>query len=144
MKARRISLSAVNQHPSPFMEHRWGERLPCRASVRFCTADGVTGGGRVRDVSSSGAFIETATELPLFAQLELLVLGNESAVRAVAITASVVRIAKDGVGVEWCETPAGSICSILGCSAHCVAPADPPCQLEGSAVTELRNRRRGP
>ncbi|HEU5133499.1 MAG TPA: hypothetical protein VFU13_00005, partial [Steroidobacteraceae bacterium] len=58
----------------------------------------------------------------------LAVLGNESTMRAVEITAIVVRAARDGVGVEWCETPAGSICAKVGCTTRCSAagPASRP------------------
>ena len=106
---------------SLFMEHRWGQRMPCRARVRLSAGSGSCGAGRVRDVSSSGAFIETALELPVHARVALVVLGNESATRAVEITASVVRVDRGGFGVEWCETPAGSICSVLGCTTRCAA-----------------------
>jgi PilZ domain-containing protein len=108
--------------PKPFfMEHRWGQRLPCRAHVRICASDDITGAGQVRDVSSSGAFIETAIRLPVYARVALVVLGNESATRTVEINASVVRVASDGIGVEWCDTPGGSICEVLGCTTRCAA-----------------------
>jgi hypothetical protein len=117
--------------PNPFfMEHRWGQRLPCRAQVQLCGGDEITGSGRVRDVSSSGAFIETAMQLPVYARVALVVLGNESATRTVEINASVVRLAPDGIGVEWCDTPARSICEVLGCTTRCAAlkkqPEDRP------------------
>ena len=101
------------------LEHRWGERLRCKARVRLSTGTGFTGAGRIRDISASGAFIETAVELHLDAQLDLFVLGNESARDVVAATATVVRVAGDGVGVEWCRTPTSSICSEFGCKVHC-------------------------
>lgn len=109
---------------SLFMEHRWGQRMPCRARVRLSAGTGISGAGRVRDVSSSGAFIQTALALPVHARLALVVLGNESATRAVEITASVARVDRDGFGVEWCETPAGSICSVLGCMTQCSAASN--------------------
>jgi hypothetical protein len=104
-----------------FMEHRWGQRMPCRASVRLSAGAGIGGAGRVRDVSSSGAFIETPVVLPMGTTVTLLVMGNESAQRAAEITASVVRVEPDGIGVEWCETPAGSICAVVGCTSRCAA-----------------------
>jgi hypothetical protein len=104
-----------------FMEHRWGQRTRCRATVRLSAGAGVIGTGRVRDVSTSGAFIETALQLPMHARVLLMVLGNESASREVAITASVARVVRDGIGVEWCETPTGSICALLGCATPCAA-----------------------
>jgi hypothetical protein len=116
---------AANPTGSPllprFMEHRWGQRMPCRAVVRIADGTRPGGGGRVRDVSSSGAFIETALEIPVYARIALWVLGNESAEHAVELSATVVRVARDGIGVEWCETPAGEICGVVGCTTSCAA-----------------------
>jgi len=95
--------------------------MRCRAIVRMSVGGGINGTGRVRDVSSSGAFIETTLDLPMHARVTLLVLGNESSTRAVEITASVARVERDGIGVEWCDTPAGSICAVLGCATMCSA-----------------------
>jgi hypothetical protein len=33
----------------------------------------------------------------------------------------VVRVEPGGIGVEWCETPAGSICAVVGCTTRCAA-----------------------
>jgi hypothetical protein len=103
------------------MEHRWGQRMSCQARVRLSGSAGISGAGRVRDISSSGAFIETALDLPVYARIELLVLGNRSAAHAVELTATVARVDRDGIGIEWCETPARSICSVVGCTTHCDA-----------------------
>jgi hypothetical protein len=113
-------------HSRPdFMEHRWGQRMACRARVRMSTVEGISGAGCIRDISSSGAFIETALELPVNARLVLIMSGNESATREVEVKASVVRVARDGVGVEWCETPAGSVCAMVGCTTRCAALGKP-------------------
>lgn len=119
----------MKQSAATDMEHRWGQRVPCQARVRLSAGDGISGAGSVRDVSSSGAFIETEFELPVHTRVTLLVLGNESATRAVEFAASVVRVNRDGIGVEWCETPAGSICTVLGCVTRCAATTTPRCQV---------------
>lgn len=103
------------------VDHRWGERRCCRAHVRFSTGTGITGAGKIRDISSSGAFIETAAELPVETQLDLFILGNESANEVVARTAMVVRVERGGIAIEWCSTPTRSICSVIGCSVLCAA-----------------------
>jgi hypothetical protein len=116
----------VSGKPQPFfMEHRWGQRMPCRALVRVSDRTGIEGSGRVRDVSSSGAFIEISPRFAVNARLALVVLGDESAAHPVEIAASVVRLERDGIGVEWCDTPAGSICSLLGCIGRCAVSAVP-------------------
>jgi hypothetical protein len=73
----------------------------------------------VRDISSSGAFIETSLELPVGTHLILAVTGNESATREVGISAIVVRVAGEGLGIEWCETPSVPICAAVGCARRC-------------------------
>lgn len=113
------AMDAFGTQPPVFMEHRWGQRMTCQAHVRLSAGPGINGAGRVRDISSSGAFIETALELSLNTRLTLVVLGNESAARAVEFTASVVRVDRDGVGIEWCDSPAGSICTAVGCTTRC-------------------------
>jgi PilZ domain len=118
MMEQSVTTESPGKSQPFFMEHRWGQRIPCQAHVRLSASDGISGAGRVRDVSSSGAFIETTLELPVYARVALLVLGNESATRVVEITASVARVGRGGIGVEWCETPAGSICRALGCATR--------------------------
>ena len=59
------------------MEHRWGQRRRCRARVCVSAGAGVSGSARLRDVSISGAFLETALPLPLFAQIAIAVLRDD-------------------------------------------------------------------
>jgi hypothetical protein len=124
-----MELSAIRQaggiQHSFFMEHRWGRRIPCRARVRLSAGLGLGGAGRVRNISSSGAFIETPVVLAAGARVTLTVLGNESAARAIEIAAIVVRLEPDGMGVEWCETAARPICAVVGCTVRCAARQDP-------------------
>lgn len=101
---------------------RCGDRLRCKARVRLSTASGITGSGRIREISSNGAFIETTTVLTADIEVELAVLGNESAMQVVNMKARVARIAPDGLAVEWCRTPACLICAVIGCSVPCVDP----------------------
>lgn len=118
MDQSAFTRSAGNRRPD-LMEHRWGQRLPCRAQVRLSAGAGASGEGRIRDISSSGAFIETAVAVPIAARVLLVVKGNESATREVEISASVVRVARDGIGIEWCDTPAESVCRLVGCNTRC-------------------------
>jgi len=101
------------------LEHRWGQRLRCKARVRLSTGTGITGSGRIRDISSSGAFIETTVELPTDIQVELVILGNESAMQVVEMAANVVRVGSSGIAVEWSKTPPCAICSVIGCTVRC-------------------------
>ena len=103
-----------------FMEHRWGRRIPCSASVHICAASGVTGSGRLRDVSTSGAFVESALDLPLFSQVTIAVQhAGGTAVDGPGTRANIVRHASEGFAVEWCEIQAGTVCDQLGCATAC-------------------------
>jgi hypothetical protein len=104
------------------MEHRWGQRAPCGSRVRLPTGAGICGAGRLRDVSMSGAFLETALELPLFGRVTVAVVRGDPGHEIEAI-GSVVRKEPGGVGIEWCETLPGSICALLGCTPRCAAAA---------------------
>jgi len=113
--------SAPNAQPVNFMEHRWGRRIACGARVRL-SAGGIGAAGRLRNVSMSGAFIETAADLPLLARIAIMVLHpGHGSHREVEVLASVARVAHDGVGVEWCETAPRDICPLLGCTTPCAA-----------------------
>jgi len=102
-----------------WMEHRWGPRRPCRARISVSTNGGVTGLGRLRDISMSGAFVETDLSLPLFAQLAVTVLRDDGSEHPLDFPAVVVRQDTGGVGIEWCDPNPGFICRTLGCGIDC-------------------------
>jgi hypothetical protein len=77
------------------MEHRWGHRVAVRLDVRLVCGRFAIGEGRLRDVSVSGAFIETELELPILAQVRIGASDFE-------VAAHVVRAEATGIGVEWC------------------------------------------
>ena len=103
--------------PALFMEHRFGRRFRCGTTVRLSAGAGVTGRGRLTNVSLSGAYLETSLPLPLFATVEIR--SDAGRDTPVELVASVVRRDARGVGVEWCETPSRSICEIFGCTKRC-------------------------
>jgi hypothetical protein len=103
------------------MEHRWGVRRPCRAPVYVSAGAGVAGTAQLRNISMSGAFLETALPLPLFSPVAIAVLHDDGSRHVVEFSATVIRAEPGGVGVEWCVTADGSICSLLGCALDCAA-----------------------
>jgi hypothetical protein len=114
-------VTAIQTARFPHMEHRWGIRRRCRARVCISAGAGISGAARVRNVSTSGAFLETALPLPLFSQLSIAVLGDDGPAHRIEFAAAVVRTEPGGVGIEWCEPVAGSICRMLGCTLACAA-----------------------
>jgi hypothetical protein len=82
----------------------------------------MTGIGRIRVISASGAFIETIFQPGLATRLHLYILGNETARDVVERAATVVRLATDGIGVEWTSAPTCAICSALSCAVRCDQP----------------------
>lgn len=110
--------SGVRRHN--FMEHRWGRRIPCRARARISAGVGMAGSGKVRDVSMSGAFIETAMPLPLLAQVEVAVSHRDDPGET-TLAGCVVRLERDGVAIEWADPSPRAICPVLGCNTPCAA-----------------------
>ena len=106
------------------MEHRWGRRKSCRAGVWITAGPGVSGIGRMRDVSISGAYVETQLNLPSSGVITLTV-ANPDRSPGEHVLASIVRRDREGAGIEWCETPALPICRMLGCRYPCaLAPPE--------------------
>lgn len=107
------------------MEHRWGIRRPCKARVSVLAGSGLHGVGRLRNISMSGAFLETALPLPQYTQLTIAVLRGDGSHHLLEFPAVVVRHDADGVGLEWCDPNPGKICHKLGCGVECaLAPGE--------------------
>jgi len=89
------------------MEHRWGRRQPTNLMVRFCAMSGITGVGRLLNISSTGAFLATTARLR---PLSLVYLEPAASpfweIQSRRIAASIVRQDEIGVGLEWCEAAA--------------------------------------
>jgi len=102
-----------------WLEHRWGPRRPCRARVSLSTSGGLTGFGRLRNVSISGAFLETTAPLPLFVPIAIAVVRDDESTHTLAFPAVVVRHDEGGVGIEWCDPSPSSVCNALDCGIDC-------------------------
>jgi hypothetical protein len=85
------------------MEHRWGTRVAIDLPVRIST-EGLTGTGVLRNVSASGAFIETALPLAVLTMVRIHIPRDEACGTSHKDAwCFVVRQEARGVGVEWCE-----------------------------------------
>ena len=84
------------------MEHRWGERRLIDFAVRFVMMPATVGTGRIINISSTGAFMQTQSCLRILSLLYLQPMETpESENRH--IEATVVRRDATGFGLEWCE-----------------------------------------
>jgi hypothetical protein len=87
------------------MEHRWGRRESTDVTVQFLARSGTVGSGRVLNISSTGAYLQTTVSLPLNSLVYLEPTAPMPVVGDIRrIAASVVRQDARGVGLEWCET----------------------------------------
>ena len=100
------------------MEHRWGQRVSVDLPVHLDSAGldsaGLGGVGKLRDISISGGFIETALAMPAYTNLGVVFLvGSGAAQRAVDLPACVTRVARDGFAVEWRDMACPTLLALL-------------------------------
>jgi len=84
------------------MEHRWGWRLRVDLTARVGDATGMTKIARLRDVSVSGAFLETAATIRAHTCVDVQ-FRTHRGTQSRALSAHVVRTTPEGVAVEWVE-----------------------------------------
>lgn len=94
------------------MEHRWGYRHEVIQSVRIAAHGGVMGRGRIRDVSTSGAFVEASLPLKLFTRVRIQ-FNSALNGRLTVIEGQVVRKDVTGYGVEWRELAPEAVASLV-------------------------------
>lgn len=86
------------------MEHRWGRRSPADLPVHLVLADGAVAEGRLRNVSVTGAFVETqhfpAMLSPIFVQPNV---DESQTLASERLPACVVRHTANGIGLEWSD-----------------------------------------
>jgi hypothetical protein len=101
------------RQPDP-TEHRWGERVALPIPVKL-TAGGTLAPGVLRDLSVSGAFIETTAPLTVFTNLVVSVQMRDEALGAPPdLAACVVRCEPTGVAVEWRDMACDTVIALLG------------------------------
>lgn len=122
------------------MEHRWGFRYPIDMSVRLERPPNFLALAKLRNVSSSGAYVETgaAPALDCRVLLELGCRQSPSEGRC-RVPAHVVRRDERGIGVEWCEFAPRPVLSLLATARH--ADAFEPRQDRAASQAPSRTRR---
>jgi hypothetical protein len=96
------------------MEHRWGQRVTLELPVRLEVGGRLLGRGLVRNLSVSGALIETSLELPVFTNLVVTFPATrETAGQSSGLAASVVRTAPGGFAIEWRDMACPLVVALL-------------------------------
>lgn len=83
-------------------EIRWGERLAVDLPVRIHAHDGAPTMGRLRNLSISGALIETDVTLPVRSAVTIAVAAPDArGEQSMTLEAAIVRSEPGAIGVEW-------------------------------------------
>jgi hypothetical protein len=100
------------------MEHRWGNRIAVDVRVRISTA-GLVGNGTLRNLSVSGAFIETTLPLATMSLVHIRIArGPHGRASPAEASGFVVRKEGHGIGVEWVELAALQPADVAVASWH--------------------------
>jgi hypothetical protein len=84
------------------MEHRCGQRTSVNLAVRLTGFGDAIGMGRLRNVSSTGAFLQTDLELPLLCSVRIELIGSARRTSSYCEGRGyVVWKTAGGVGIEW-------------------------------------------
>ena len=109
------------------MEHHWGQRRSTDVTVQIFTRPATTGIGRLVNISSTGAFMETRLPLRLLSLLYLQPTDPPPIASASGrLAATVVRFDGTGVGLEWCEFAAETTPVYARLAAGSSDPVDAP------------------
>jgi hypothetical protein len=87
------------------MEHRCGDRRPANLAVRLILPPREVLLGRIREISLSGAFVQTHRELPPLSRIlvDFRAVPGMSAPLLRRIEGYVIRNGRTGVGIEWAD-----------------------------------------
>jgi PilZ domain len=97
--------------------HRWGQRIAVDIPVLVAACALPAIQGSLKNLSLSGALVETDQELPLHGYIAISVKRPEIAESATRVMARVARYSKGAVGVEWCEFASRTVKDLLRSSS---------------------------
>jgi hypothetical protein len=90
-------------------DHRWGSRFESGLAAEVRSDDGLQGEGVVRNVSLSGAYVQTGVQGPIFSRMYVRPLSAS----AHWMPAYIVRTDELGVAMEWVHPGMAAIRSWL-------------------------------
>jgi hypothetical protein len=109
----KMQASEIVERRTDPLEHRWGRRISVDVPVRLDLGQPV-GHGLMRTASISGAFIETAVELPVFSNLVVVLPASAAGPSGFReLVACVVRREVAGLAVEWRDMECTAIVELL-------------------------------
>jgi hypothetical protein len=95
------------------MQHRWGLRREVDQAVHVWTP-GLAARGQLRNISISGAFVASSLPVRSLGRVKLQIKGLKGADKAkFVVEGHIVRVARDGFAVEWCEFAPPSIRALI-------------------------------
>ncbi|HXC59954.1 MAG TPA: hypothetical protein VN645_11600 [Steroidobacteraceae bacterium] len=103
------------------MEHRWGDRTDVTVRVWIDGAF-LSGAGTLRNLSSSGAYIETSLPLSPLTMVRIRLPDSNQGPLTDDDWGLVVRQDSGGIGVEWCDAAAPTIKERPHSNSFAVAP----------------------
>jgi hypothetical protein len=95
------------------LEHRWGDRVRVNIPVRVEANELTAANGCMQDLSLSGAFVKSESDLRLNTLIEVSIAMPPPSTRTAVIKALVSRKFDDGVGIEWYEFAPNIIRALL-------------------------------
>jgi hypothetical protein len=119
------------------MEHRWGQRSKLDVQVRLhATSWRAPRRACLRNISASGALLETEPSLPPLKRIEVeIAVRKQDRMDLIRIRACVVRKADYGVGVEWCEPLPFAVEQLVVGATDLIRP--PPAWPSRSTASEI-------
>ena len=94
-------------------EHRWGERIRVDMPVEVLEEGRNSADGSLKNLSLSGALLESNLDLRLCALIGVRIKQSASTADSCVVKARVSRKPAHGIGIEWCEFAPASVRELL-------------------------------
>jgi hypothetical protein len=106
------------------MEHRFGHRVSTQLRVGIGVSSQNHNTGRLRNVSVSGAFVQTDFRLPSMVRVRVYFDEQHShGSLKFALDAHLVRSTPEGLGLEWVDSEPAILLALLSTLERSAAPA---------------------
>jgi hypothetical protein len=103
-------------------EHRWGERIRVNLPVDVVLDGNAAMPGTVKNLSLSGALLNSTADLPLHALIAVRIEVAPPSQDMYVIKARVCRKPGHAIGIEWCEFAPPAVKDLLRSSSGSYRP----------------------